>query len=439
LPSSLWNPTDQAAHSRQRVFSLRRTCWCFVWQVLDPKRSCRAVVRQLQALFTLKQAGNLDGSTSAYCQARSRLPADALKKAWQAAAAKADSLVKGLGQLAGRPLKVADGSTLLLADTPDNQKAYPQMAGQKPGCGFPLMKVVLLFSVASGAIFALAKGNKYTSERGLLRKLWDSLAPQDILLADRGFGDYPTLAALKQRDVDCLARLHQSRHVDFRRAKRLGSRDGLFTWQKSPRRPNYLSKKEWKKLPDTFTVRILRFAINRPGFRPTRITLVTTLLDPKIYPAKDLIQAFLQRWRLELCLDDLKTTMGMEQLRTQSPAMVEKELAAFLLAHNLIRCLMATAACEHQVDLTRLSFKGSVDALLCFSSAMARTRQPWRKRKLWEKLLEVLAHDPLPLRPNRREPRVRKRRPKDYPPMTLPRHVYRRHFANRRSFIAKHR
>src|SRR4029077_13502694 len=134
------------------------------------------------------------------------------------------------------------------------------------------------------------------------------------------------------------------RRADFRRAKSLCSGDGLFTWQKSPRRPNYLAKKQWNKLPATLTVRILRFAINRRGVRPTRISLVTTLLDPKIYPAQDLIQTFLQRWRLELCLDDLKTTLGMEQLRTLSPAMVERELSAFLLAHNLIRCLMAAAA-----------------------------------------------------------------------------------------------
>ena len=433
LPTALFDPTSQKANSRQRVFSLSRTLWCFLWQVLEPTRSCRAVLRQVQALFALKQGPDLDENTSAYCQARGRLPVDRFEKGLQASAAKADQLAQGLGTFVGRPVKVADGSTFLLPDTPDNQAAYPQPSRQEPGCGFPIMKVVLLFSLASGAILAVAKANKYSSERGLFRRLWNGLCLGDILLNDRGFGDYPTLASAKQRGVDTVARLHQSRKVDFRKAQRLGPQDGLFVWEKSPRCPNYLSKKEWRRLPPTLTVRIIRFAVQSPGFRPKQMTLVTTLLDPKLCSAQALAQLFLQRWRMELCLDDLKTTMGMEDLRTKSPSMVEKELYAFLLAHNLIRCLMAQAAEQFQVDLTRISFKGSIDALLSFSSAIAQTRQRWRKRKLRDKLLEILATDLLPHRPDRREPRVRKRRPKDFPLMHLPRSTYKRLFQTKRA------
>jgi len=436
LPTALFDPTPAQAHSRQRVFSLGRTAWCFLWQVLDPQRSCRAVVRQVQALFALKQGPSVDENTSAYCQARGRLPVQRLHGALQASATQADQLAQGWGTFAGRPVKAADGSTLLLADTPANQAHYPQPSAQEPGCGFPLMRIVLLFSLASGAILAVAKANKYSSERGLFRRLWDSLCPGDILLNDRGFGDYPTLASGKSRGIDTVARLHQSRKVDFRKAKRLGPRDGLFIWNKGPRRPTYLSKNQWRRLPPTLTVRILRFAVQSPGFRPKQITLVTTLLDPQLYSAQALAELFLQRWRMELCLDDLKTTLGMEHLRTKTPEMVEKELYTFLLAHNLLRCLMAQAARRHQVDLVRISFKGSLDALLSFSSAMAQTRQPWRKRRLRDRLLEILAADLLPLRPGRREPRVRKRRPKDYPLMHLPRATYKRLFQNKRSRCA---
>lgn len=436
LPPSLLDPTSQSANSRQRIFSLSKTVWCFLWQTLDSQRSCRAVVRQLQALFALKQGPSLDENSSAYCQARKRLPVQRLQQALEASATKADQLAKGLGTFAGRPVKVIDGSTLLLADTPANQAAYPQSAQQRPGCGFPLMKILLLFSLASGAILALAKANKHASERGLLHTLWSRLCPQDILLADRGFGDYPTLATAQSRGVDTLARLHQSRKADFRHAKRLGPLDGLFDWEKSSQRPNYLSEEQWALLPATFTVRIFRFAVGRPGFRPRKITLVSTLLDPKLYSAAALAELFLSRWRLELCLDDLKTTLGLEHLRTQSPALVEKELYVLLLAHNLIRCLMAQAARQHQVDLIRISFKGSIDALLCFSSAIAQTRQRWRQRRLRDKLFEILAADLLPLRPGRREPRVVKRRPKDYPLMHLPRSVYGRLFESNRSQIA---
>lgn len=433
LPAALFDPASQGAHSRERVFSLARTMWCFCWQVLDSNRSCRAVLRQVQALFVLKRGPHLDESTSAYCQARSRLPLQPFQKGLQASAATADQLAQGLGRLAGRPVKVADGSTVLLADTPQNQATYPQPSAQQPGCGFPIMKLVLLFSMASGAVLAVAKANKYSSERGLLRTLWDCLCLGDILLLDRGFGDYPTLAGTQGRGVDALARLHQSRKADFRKAQRLGPQDGLFVWKKSCRRPNYLSQEEWDQLPPTLRVRIIRFAIQAPGFRPKRISLVTTLLDPQLYSAQALAQLFLQRWRMELCLDDLKTTLGMEHLRTKSPSMVEKELYAFLLAHNLIRCLMAQAAEQFQVDLLRVSFKGSIDALLAFSVAMARTRQPWRKRKLRDQLLQILATDLIPLRPNRREPRVRKRRPKDYPLMHLSRSTYKRLFLRNRA------
>lgn len=433
LPPDLLDPAAEKAHSRQRIFSLNRTFWCFLWQTIEPKRSCRAVVRQLQALFELHQGPSLDENTSAYCQSRSRLPIERFQRALKASAAKADQLAAGQAHFAGRPVKAADGSTLLLADTPENQADYPQPSTQSPGCGFPLMKLVLLYSLDSGAILAVAKANKHSSERGLLHTLWDQLCPGDILLEDRGFGDYPTIASAEARGIDTVARLHQTRKADFRKGKRLGHHDALFTWEKSPRCPNYLSQTEWEQLPQTLTVRIFRFTVHSPGFRPKQITMVTTLLDPILYPLQDLTQLFLKRWRMELCLDDLKTTLGMEHLRTKTPAMVQRELYAFLLAHNLIRCLMVQAAQKHQVDLTRISFKGSIDALISFSTAMARTRHVSRRRKLRDKLLEILAADLLPLRPGRREPRVRKRRPKQYPLMHLPRRTYHRLFQSKRA------
>jgi hypothetical protein len=439
LPSDLLAPAPQGQNSRQRVFSLNRTVWCFVWQVLDPNRCCRSVVRQVQALFQLKQGLSVDEDTSAYCQARKRLALERLQSAWQAAAAKAQGLTEGWGTLASRPVKVVDGSTLLLADTPKNRKLYPQTARQKRGCGFPLFKFVVLFCLGSGAILDLVYGNKYQSERRLFARLWDHLKANDIVLSDRGFGDYPSAAGLQVRGIDLVARMHQSRKVDFRKGQSLGPQDGLFVWKKSVHPSAYISKRAWRKLPDTLTVRLVRFKVSKPGFRPEKITLVTTLLDAKVYTAQALAQLFLRRWRLELCLDDLKTTLRMEHLRTQSPDMVHRELAAFLLAHNLIRCLMAEAARTHSVELTRLSFKGTIDSVDAFSNAIAQARQPWRKRRLRTRLLEVIAADLVPLRTGRREPRVRKRRPKDYPLMNLPRAVYHRHFKNNRGFIAKNR
>ena len=197
--------------------------------------------------------------------------------------------------------------------------------------------------------------------------------------------------------------------------------DGRFVWTKGCQQSQILSAIEWARLPAQITVRIIRFTATIRGFRSRRITLVTTLLDPKLYPAQQLVALYVRRWRLELCLRDLKTTMGMEELRCKSPDMVEKELLAYLVAHNLIRCVIAEAVGRYQVDLERVSFKGSVDALRQYSEAIGQARNQKMRRQLWEDLLLNLARDLVPYRPNRSEPRAVKRRPKPYPLLNQPR------------------
>jgi hypothetical protein len=218
--------------------------------------------------------------------------------------------------------------------------------------------------------------------------------------------------------------LHSRRKVDFRKARRLGRGEGLFVWTKAYQQSEILSAKQWALLPAQITVRILRFTAAIRGFRGRRITLVTTLLDPKLYPTQELVGLYARRWRLELCLRDLKTTMGMEQLRCKSPDMAEKELLAYLIAHNLIRCVIAQAVALHQVDLERVSFKGSVDALRQYSDAIAQARNRKMRRQLWEDLLLNLARDLIPYRPNRTEPHAVKRRPKPYPLLNKPRRKF---------------
>jgi hypothetical protein len=343
------------------------------------------------------------------------------RQALNATAQAADRRVGLGGQLQGRSVKVVDGSSTQLADTSENQKRYPQPATQKPGCGFPVMKLVALFSLTSGAILNAILGSLHHHDLRLLRGLWDQLKKGDILLGDRAFGEYTTVAGLPRQGVDVVARLHHRRKVDFRKAQRLGKNDGLFVWTKGCQQSEILSATEWGLLPAQITVRILRFTATIRGFRSRRLTLVTTLLDPKLYPAQELAGLYARRWRLELCLRDLKTTMGMEELRCKTPDMAEKELLAYLVAHNLIRCLIAQAVARHQVDLERVSFKGSVDALRQYSDAIAKARNQKMRRQLWEDLLLNLARDLVRHRPNRSEPRATKRRPKPYPLLNQPR------------------
>lgn len=421
LPAPLLSAEDEGPNSRERVFSLRLTLECFLWQMLQPKTSCREVVRHVQALRRLNGQGVIAEGDSAYIQARWRLPRERLEKALTTTAQTARDRAGQSKALQGRPVKVVDGSTTHLADTPANQQRYPQPSTQKPGCGFPVLKLAVLFCLQSGAVLDVLWGSLHHHDLRLLRGLWERLKQGDILLGDRAYGEYTTLAALPRQGVDVVARLHQKRKVDFRRCRRLGKNDGLFVWTKGWQQSEVLTATEWGLLPQQITVRIIRFTATIRGFRSRRITLVTTLLDPVAYPAHELAALYARRWRLELCLRDLKSTLGLEQLRCKSPDMAEKELLAYLVAHNLIRCVIAEAVAHHAVDLERISFKGTADALRQYSAAIAQARNQKMRRQLWDDLLLNLARDLVPLRLGRREPRAVKRRPKPYPLLNQPR------------------
>jgi len=424
LPRHLLAAEDEGRNSRERIYSLRLTFECFLWQLLHPATACREVVRQVQALYRLQGEAPPDANTSAYVQARQRLPQERFEQVLNATARAADQRAGAVGRLAGRPVKVVDGSTVQLPDTPPNQRAYPQPRTQRPGCGFPVMRLVVLFSLASGALLAVALGNLHSHDLRLFALLWEALRAGDILLGDRGFGDYLTLARLPLQGVDVVARLHHRRKVDFRKAKRLGPNDGLFVWRKGYQQSDIVSATQWQALPEEITVRLVRFHATIRGFRNRKITLVTTLLDPVAYPAEELAALYGRRWRLELCLRDVKTTMGMATLRCQSPAMARKEVLAYLIAHNLVRCVMAEAALVQDARLDRLSFKGTLDALRQYSAAIARARSRQLRRQLWRDLLLNLVRDAVPWRPNRREPRAVKRRPKEYPLLNRPRRQF---------------
>ena len=421
LPPGLLSQADEGPNSRQRVFSVRRTFFGFLYQVLKPDTACREIVRQVQALFVLQDQGQVDENTSAYCQARKRLPLDRLCRVRVGVAAVGEKMAQLWHGL--RP-KLIDGTTVSAPDTVKNQRAYPQSRSQKPGCGFPLIRLLGVFSLATGVLLDYAKGNKHQSELGLLWKLLDQFRPGDLAVADRGFSSYVLLALLRARGVLSVFRLHQARPADLRKGKRLGKNDRLLTWLKPPQRPRWLPQSWWKKIPAQLTVRVIRFNLSCPGYRPESVTLVTTLRDPQKYPAQDIAQLYTRRWKIELWFRDLKTSMGMEVLRCKSPQLLHKELEMFFIAYNLIRCLMVEAGAINDVALERLSFKGTVDSVRQFSLAIAQARSKNKQRQLIAQLLEVIARDQVPHRPDRRESRVVKRRPKAFPLLNKPRHQY---------------
>jgi Transposase DDE domain len=420
VPDALLGRHTQSG--RNRLFTPLVTFWAFLSQILSPQSACRDAVRKAQAWWSLGRRLPVSTNTSAYCQARSRLSDQTLLAIHRQTAQRLECNVPTDSLWLGRRVKVVDGTTCSMPDTAESQKAYPQPGSQKPGCGFPMIKLVGLFCLASGALLEVVRGTLRVHESQLFRHLWPHLNPGDVLLADRGFCSFFSLSSLQERGVDCLMRLHQRRRVDFRRGKRLGPEDIVLHWTKPAQRPETLNAQEFSALPDSLTVRQIRLHPKIKGFRVRTIVLVTTLLDPIAFPVEVLGELYFQRWSVELHFREIKTLLRLDILRCLSPQMVHKELLLHMIAYNLIRCLMQQAAICHHVDLSRISFKGTLDTLHHFADVIrAAAAKPRRRAQLYSEMLRLIALDQLPIRPLRSELRAKKRRAKNYQLLTKPR------------------
>jgi len=425
FPEKLLDPTAKGTNSRQRRLPPVVTFWAFVAQVLSPKTSCREVVHRIEVWWrwaNVRSAATL--TSQAWCYARQRLSLETLRLingqiAWtlERRVTKAEQL------LPGRDVKIVDGTGISMPDTPENQAIWPQPKGQKPGCGFPVLKLLGLFSLASGALLESVTDRQNVHDGNLFHQLWSRLKRGDVVLADRGFCSYAAMAALWVRGIDTVVRLHQKRDADLRCGRRLSSHDRLRVWDKPKDCPDTMSAEEFALLPAQLTVRLVRAIITAKGFRTREVTIATTLLDPALYPADTLRELYARRWNIELHFAQIKTTLKMDVLRCQTPVMIEKELEIHLVCYNFVRALMQKAAHLHDVPLDRLSFKGSLDALRHSAQAIhASAKQPRKQAQLIDQLLTQIAGDTVPHRPGRLEPRARKRRPKNYQLLTHPRH-----------------
>jgi hypothetical protein len=422
LPAAMLAPTAKGLNSRQRTYPLPLTFWAFLSQVLSPGSSCREIVRKVQAWYA-PQGQTPDSGTSAYCQARSRLPLARLIELHQTLADKLSPRIMTSELWLGHCVKVVDGTGVSMPDTAANQKAWPQPSTQKPGCGFPVVKLAACFCLASGALLQWVEGRLKEHDCRLLQKLLPAFRKGDVVLADRGFSSFASLATLLTRGVDAVMRVHHFRKLDWRAGQRLGRRDRLVCWQKGPWQGGLWSREQWEQLPEAITVRLVEIIVVVPGFRTQKLVLVTTLLDAQTYSAEALGQLYFRRWAVELFFRDIKATLGLDVLRCQTPAMVRKEIVMHALAYNLIRALMQDIAHSDQLPLQHLSFKGTVDALRqwreLFENAQAQPRAACQLRRLF---YQSIANDLLLDRPDRSEPRAVKRRPKNFRLLTQPRH-----------------
>jgi len=421
------------AIDNERIYTASILFWVFLSQALSADQSCRAAVARLIAYQAGQGEEPCSAQTGAYCQARQRMPeavfAECARHTGQVLETKADTHWRWKG----RDVKIADGTTCSMPDTPDNQQAYPQSNSQQPGLGFPIMRLLAVFSLATGVVLDMRfcrYAGKYQSELGMLRELWDLFAASDIVLTDRYLCSWFEIATLRQRGVDVVMRLHQGREADFRRGQRLGHDDHVVEWIK-PQRPDWMDKETYAALPKTLVMREIRVRVRQKGFRPEEVVVVTTLCDPEQYTAEEIATLYRARWNAELDLRSLKTTMQMDVLRGKTPDIVQKEVWIHALAYNLIRTVMAQAAKRFSVLPQTISFKGTLQTLLAFQPQLASANFAELSRLiavLWRTILTHRVGD----RPNRYEPRAVKRRPKPYKHLAQPR------YEARRSLCAKH-
>jgi hypothetical protein len=401
----------------ERVYTPLITLWAFLTQVISADTSCRTAVARVLAWLVSQGLPSCSPRSDPYCKARQRLPESLLVRLTCETGRELHDLAQPEWRWKGRRVKLGDGSTCSMPDTPANQKAYPQARTQKPGVGFPILRLMVVFCLATGSVINAAmcpyRGKK-TGENSLLRgMLDDTFEPGDIFLADRYFSSYFDAALLGQHGVDVVVRGHQLRKRDYRIGERLGRMDHIVVWPK-PKRPAWMDQRTYVSLPSCMCIREVAVTVRQAGFRTRHVVVQTTLLNADFASADDLAHLYRCRWHAELDLRSLKITLGMDILTCKTPDMVRKEIWARFLAYNLIRGVMAQAAHDLRAEPRQFSFKGA----LTFLREIATRLQPARgaiAATLRDWLFLAIVNYPVGDRPDRIEPRRRKRRPKGYP------------------------
>ena len=406
-----------------RVYTTAVTVWTFLSQVLSADHGCVHAVTKLIAYRLANGLSAPSSETGAYCIARDKLDETAMHALVTETGMSIDNAAPDSWLWLGHRVTLGDGCTVTMADTEENQLAYPQPSSQKPGCGLPLMRCVVLFALSTGVVLEAAMGRykgKLTSEVSLFREIDGIIGEDDVFLADRFYSGWFDLARLMMRGAHVVVRKHQRRKTDFRTGIRYGKDDHAVFWDK-PERPSWMSQQEYQTYPQFLTLREIRVRVSTPGFRSREIIVVTDLLDDIEYSKDDLAALFRRRWQAELNLRSLKTIMQMEHLRCKAPHRVRNELRAHLLAYNLIRQVMCEAAIHGEVLPWQISFKGTLQTCNEFLPLL---RALVDADQLCDILFTCCLQHVVGNRPDRYEPRVVKRRAKPYKLMTKPRRHY---------------
>jgi len=428
------NPELLEKHSatkRIRDYPHPLVFWAFLGQVANEDSSCARAVSRVQSWARQQELDIPSAATSSFCEARQALPLKMLQAVHTSLIDQLDARLPQASLWRGHRVKSEDGTTAQMPDTDHNRETYPYPPGSKPGCGLPIIRLGGLIDLGHGGLQDFSFSKFQTSELRGHDALECYLEPGDILAADRYYSSYEIITRLIGKGVHFVGRTHQARKIDFRKGRKLGPNERLQTFRKSRTKPkgSRLTKEQWAALPATMEIRIIRSkGPDRQGKQRIRY-VVTTLLDPVKYPAEEVASLYHHRWEIEVRFRDIKTTLGMELLRTKSPEMIRKEVLMHMIVYNLLRLLMLKAGQEHGVNHRRLSFKG---ALQVMEESRADFRKVTNRPRLrdreidnfWERIAERYVEE----RPGRNEPRRVKRRPKCTRWLQKPRHSYFEHF-----------
>lgn len=409
----------------QPVWTMAMTVWGMISQALftGTERSCRAAVLRIAAYFALLGI-RVSTNTGNYCRARAKVGEAVMGRLAKGVAERSQAVVPEHWNWQGMTVKIADGTDFSMPDTPENQKEYPQSKSQAEGLGFPLMRAVVLISLATGMVTDFAEGpqaGKETGETALLRKLFRGLQPGEVVLADRYYSGWFMLALLRQMGNHFVVRMHQLRKLDFSLGRRLGSKDHVVFWTK-PKRPDWLDQEAYDQLPDELEIRETHVSVSVPGFRTTSIVVVSSFLTNEVVRRGDLASLYRQRWRAELHLREIKSTMEMDILRAQTPAMVRQELWTGILAYNMIRHSMMQSALAAEKRPSQRSFAATTQML---TASWLLASFPSGTRISLDALVQLRIINGgshcVGNRPDRVEPRAIKRRDSSHDLLTIPR------------------
>lgn len=401
----------------EKVYTPAVTLWGFLSQVLYRKeqRSCLAAVARIKTMLVAVGRTCCGANSGAYCRARGRLPLGVVQDLTRDVADAGEKCTEDAWLWYGRSVDLLDGSTAGMPDTEENQGEYPQQSVQEPGLGFPIARLVVVFSLATGMLRDMALGpyqGKETGETALLRQLMHCLRRTSIVLADKLYSNFWTIAAMLSQEVDIVTLLKDPKHLDLSQAKQLGKDDYEITWER-PDRPTWMDKATYLRLPKTLTLRLVRAKVHQAGFRVKTLYVVTTLLDPRVYPHDDIVALYRQRWHVELNIRSLKVPLGLDDLRCLTPEMVEKEIWTCFLAYNLIRAKLLQAAKEHGRRPISLSFTFGLQTLAAHWDIAILISAEFRA-ELDRQNLKDMSNRRVGNRPDRIEPRAIKRRPKPH-------------------------